>query len=43
MHMDMKKERITELNHIQKARFSTVLLPLCSMTAAPPVCCDLCK
>ena len=43
MSMDIKKERITELNHGQKVRFSTLLLPLCSMAAAPPVCYALCK
>ena len=34
MSMDMKKDRITELNHRQKVRFSTILLPLCSMATA---------
>ena len=44
MSMDMKKrERITELNHRQKVRFSTLLLPLCSMVATPPVYYALCK
>ena len=38
-----KKERIRELNHRQKVRFSTLLLPLCSMAAAPHVCYALCK
>ena len=28
MSMDIKKERITELNHRQKVRFSTLLLPV---------------
>ena len=28
MSMDMKKERIRELNHRQKVRFSTLLLPV---------------
>ena len=41
--MDMNKERITELNHRQKVRISTLLLPLFSMAAAPPVCYALCK
>ena len=36
MSMDMKKERITELNHRQKVRFGTLLLP-------PPMCYILCK
>ena len=31
MSMDLKKERIRELNHGQKVRFSSILLPLCSM------------
>ena len=43
MSMDMKKERITDLNHRQKERFSTLLLPLCSMAAGPPVCYALCE
>ena len=43
MSMDSKKERIRELNHTQKVRFSTLLLPLCSMATAPPVCYALCK
>ena len=43
MSMDMKKEKITELNHRQKARFNTLLLPLCSLVAAPPVCYTLCE
>ena len=34
---------ITELNHRLKVRFSTLLLPLCAMAAAPPVCYALCK
>ena len=37
MSMDVNKERIREMNHRQKVRFSTLLLPLCSMAAAPPV------
>ena len=41
--MDMKKERISELNLRQEVRFSTLLLPLCSMVVAPPVCYALCK
>ena len=36
--MDSKKERIRELNHRQKVRFSTSLFPLCLMAAATPVC-----
>ena len=28
MNMDMKKERIIEVNHRQKVRFSTLLLPV---------------
>ena len=53
MSIDLKKERIRELNHrqkvrfstllLQKVRFSTFLLPLCSMAAAPPVCYALCQ
>ena len=39
----MKEERITEVNHRQKVRFSTLLLQLSSMAAAPPVCYALCK
>ena len=36
-----KKERIRGLNHKQNERFSTLLLPLCSMAAAP-LCAMLC-
>ena len=43
MSMDLKKERIRELYHRQKVRFSTLLLPLCSMAAAPPECYTLCR
>ena len=43
MSMDSKKERIRELNHTKKVRFSILLLPLCSMVAAPPVCYTLFK
>ena len=38
MSMDLEKERIRELSHRQKVRFSTLLLPLCSLAAATPVC-----
>ena len=38
-----EKRRISELNHRQKVRFSTLLLPLCSRATATPVCYVLCK
>ena len=38
-----EKERITEVIQRQNLRFSTLLLPLFSMAAAPPVSYTLCK